>query len=377
MSSFARQPLVEARRVVVKVGSSLLTTDTGSGLNTDYIQNLAAQIAPVAKKREIVVVSSGAVAAGRRRLGWVGRPREREDMQVAAAVGQMGLINAYEDAFVRHQLHAAQVLLTAEDMAHRTLYLNARATLKRMLKHAVVPVINENDVIATAVVRFGDNDRLAAQIVNLLEADVLIMLTDAPGVCRNSATLSDVVAVARAMDDSLFEYVNDDGSGVGVGSGGMQSKLEAARIAARSGAHSLIADGRQADCITRALNGNDSLGTFLIADTPRLSARKQWLASGLHVRGSMVLDAGAVAAVVDGKRSLLPAGVKSVSGDFVRGDAVRLQDVAGCVIGYALTNYDADGARRLCGVKSADIAETLGYCHEEEMAHRDNMTILM
>lgn len=383
-----RKPLVDARRVVVKVGSSLLLSGgarlDGARLDVDYIGRLSAQIAAQAKTREFVIVSSGAVAAGVRRLRWPGRPAARVDVQVAAAVGQMGLINAYEDAFVRHNLHAAQVLLTAEDMAHRTLYLNARATLKRMLARDIVPVINENDVIATDAVRFGDNDRLAAQIANLLEADVLLMLTDVPGLCRDGARLdgeglSDVVAEARAADDSLFDYVDGGGGGAaqdGVGSGGMRSKLEAARIAGRSGAHSLIVDGRAADCVTRALSGDDTFGTLLIADMPRLSARKQWLGSGLHVRGRLVLDAGAVAALVGGKRSLLPAGVASVAGDFIRGDAVLLVDGDGGTVGYALANYGAQEAAKLCGVNSAAIAGVLGYKYEEEMAHRDNMTIL-
>lgn len=369
-----RKALTEARRLVVKVGSSLLT-DAGSRLDTDYIAQLSAQIAAARRQGvEIAVVSSGAVAAGMHRLGETQRPPARVDLQLMAAVGQMGLINAYENAFRRHQLHAAQVLLTAEDMAHRTLYLNARATLRRMLMQDIVPIINENDVIATDTVQFGDNDRLAAQVANLLEADALIMLTDAPGLCRDAAARTDVIAEARAMDDSLADFV--DGSSSAVGSGGMGSKLMAAQIAARSGAHSLIADGKDDQCIARARAGDDAFGTLLVADTPRLSARKQWLASGLHVRGNMVLDAGAVNAVVKDKRSLLPAGVQSVGGDFVRGDAVLLTDESGQAVGYALVNYNAADAGRLCGQKSGAIKNVLGYMHEEEMAHRDNMTIL-
>lgn len=368
-----REQVAAARRVIVKVGSSLLT-DGGSRLDVQYIHRLCEQLAAArASGSEIVVVSSGAVAAGVRRLGWEGRPAAREELQVAAAVGQMGLINAYEEAFARHQLHAAQVLLTAEDMAHRTLYLNARATLRKMLQCSVVPVINENDVIATDSASFGDNDRLAAQIANLTEADLLLMLTDAPGLCRDAASLRDVIAQAPVTDDSLLSHVRDSG---GVGRGGMAGKLAAARHAARSGTHSLIADGRDERCIARALGGDSAFGTLLVADVPRLSARKQWLAGGLHVRGSMVLDSGAVAAVVGGKRSLLPAGVVAVDGDFVRGDAVKLTDESRQIVGYALVNYDSESARRLCGVHSDSISAVLGYRHEEEIVHRDNMTIL-
>lgn len=372
MTAACRKQVVDARRVIIKVGSSLLTA-AGSGLDIGYIHGLCEQIA-VARDAgyEIIVVSSGSVAAGMRKLNWRHRST-RVDVQVAAAVGQMGLINAYEEAFARHRLHAAQVLLTAEDMAHRTLYLNARATLRRMLQCSVIPVINENDVIATDGVSFGDNDRLAAQIANLTESDLLLMLTDTPGLCRDGDRLCDVVTEAMVTDHQLFSYARDSG---GIGRGGIRSKLVAAQVAARSGAHSLIADGRdKTNCIARALSGDAGAGTLLIADVPRLSARKQWLASGLHVRGDMVLDSGAVAAVVGGKRSLLCAGVLAVHGDFVRGDAVKLTSESGDTVGYALVNYDAAAARRLCGVKSDAIAEMLGYRHEEEMAHRDNMTI--
>ncbi|MCH9758621.1 MAG: glutamate 5-kinase [Proteobacteria bacterium] len=373
MSATPRQQVVAARRIIVKVGSSLLTA-AGSGLDVAYINNLCEQIAAARSNGyEVVVVSSGAVAAGVRKLGWQQRPTARVDMQVVAAVGQMGLINAYEDAFARHHLHAAQVMLTAEDMGHRTLYLNARATLRQMLQYSVIPVINENDVIATDSVSFGDNDRLAAQIANLIEADLLLMLTEAPGLCRDGENMCDVVQQAAVTDEHLATYAR---AGNSVGSGGIRSKLAAARVAARSGAHSLIADGRDKNCIQRALSGDAEFGTLLVADIPRLSARKQWLASGLNVCGNMVLDQGAVTAVVGGKRSLLSAGVTAVYGDFVRGDAVKLSDEAGNIIGYALVNYDSIAARNLCGVQSSAIADILGYRHEEEIVHRDNMTIL-
>lgn len=366
-----RRTRLNLRRIIVKVGSSLLTAD-GTRLDSDYIFRLCTQVAEARRAGcEIVVVSSGAVAAGVQRLGWRRRPESRADVQAAAAVGQMRLIDAFEEGFSRHQLHAGQVLLTAEDMAHRTLYLNARAALRRMLAHQTVPVANENDVIATDAVRFGDNDRLAAQIANLLEADLLLMLTDAEGL---RAKDGGIVREAAANDDSLLGHVSP--SAPGVGSGGMAGKLYAAKVAARSGAHSLIADGRDARALARTLAGDNDFGTLLFADTPRLSARKQWLASGLNVCGALTLDGGAVRAVVRDKRSLLPAGIREVRGDFSRGDAVALADENGAVVGYALVNYDAAAAKKLCGAKSGDIRKIIGYIHEEEMAHRDNMSIL-
>ena len=368
-----RTELAKARRIIVKVGSSLLTAD-GTRLDAEYIRGLSAQVAEArADGREIVIVSSGAVAAGVQRLGWHARPSERANVQVAAAVGQMRLSDAYEEAFLCHGMHAGQVLLSAEDMAHRTLYLNARTALRRMLDCGVAPVVNENDVIATDAVHFGDNDRLAAQMANLLEADALLMFTDADGL-RAHGGLGDTIRQAAAGDDSLLNHIAAGSSATG--SGGMAAKLRAAQIAARSGAHSLIADGRKERFLLRALSGDESFGTLLTADVPRLSARKQWLASGLHLRGRLCLDAGAVQAVVKAKKSLLPAGVCQVQGDFIRGDAVALEDNHRRVIGYALVNYDAAAARRLCGVNSRDIAATLGYAHEDEMAHRDNMSIL-
>ena len=358
-------------RIIVKVGSALLTAN-GKRVDAAYVRRLAAQIAAVKRAgRQVVVVSSGAIAAGMSRLGWKTRPTLRADLQVAAAVGQMRLMNIYEASFSRHGAHAAQILLSAEDMAHRTLYLNARTTLKQIIAHGVIPVVNENDVIATDDVSFGDNDRLAAQIANLWEADLLLMLTNAPGLCRENG---EVVAQASANDDNLMSYVRS-GKG-GVGSGGMASKLSAAKIAARSGAHSFIVDGRVENCITRVLSDEKNIGTFLAAEKTQLSARKLWLASGLNVRGKMILDAGAARAVVRDKRSLLPAGVREVEGNFVRGDSVRLTDENKKAIGYALVNYDCKAAKRLCGVKSGDIFSILGYMHEEEMAHRDNMTVL-
>ncbi|MGU9950896.1 MAG: glutamate 5-kinase [Gammaproteobacteria bacterium WSBS_2016_MAG_OTU1] len=368
-----RIALNNVRRIILKVGSSLLTAD-GTRLDNDYILQLCTQVAAARRLgHEIVIVSSGAVAAGVQRLGWKQRPQLRADVQVAAAIGQMKLADAFEDGFSRHNLHAGQMLLTAEDMAHRTLYLNARTALRQMLAHRVVPVVNENDVIATDAVRFGDNDLLAAQIANLLEADLLLMLTDADGLRINGDGA--VLSQGAANDESLAGHVMPM-TAAGVGSGGMAGKLRAAKVAARSGAHSLIAGGRDKEALARALSGDENFGTLLVADMPRLSARKQWLASGLNICGSIVLDAGAVRALVRDKKSLLPAGMKKVCGDFTRGDSVALEDENSAIVGYALVNYDSTAAHKLCGARSDQIANIIGYMNEEEMAHRDNMSIL-
>lgn len=361
------------KKIVVKVGSALLTAD-GATLDVDYIRRIAAQIAAVhADGCEVALVSSGAVAAGMKRLGLGARPQQRGQIQLCAAVGQMGLMNAYDDAFARHRLRAAQVLLTAEDMAHRTLYLNARMTLRRMLTHAIIPVINENDVIATDWASFGDNDRLAAQITNLIEADLLIMLTAAPGLCRDAADAATLIRRAQAGDKTLRAYVG--GAVSKTGSGGMASKLDAAAVAARSGADTVIADGRAADVIGAARARPPQIGTWLRADKPRLSARKQWLASALNVRGRAILDAGAARAVAADHRSLLSAGVRRVEGDFIRGDCISLFDENATLIAHALVNYDSAAAAKLCGVKSADIKAILGYVYEDELAHRDNISV--
>ena len=368
-----RPALSKVRRLIVKIGSSLLT-DGGARLDVDYIFQLCAQVSQAKNKGcEIVVVSSGAVAAGIQALKWQRDSLAQADIQTAAAVGQMRLMDVFEEGFSRYQLHAGQVLLTAEDMAHRALYLNARSALRRMLERKVIPVINENDVIAIDSIRFGDNDRLAAQIANLTEADLLLMLTDADGL-RTDGGKGDIIRQATADDDSLQQHVSSITAGVG--SGGMGSKLNAARVAARSGAHSLIASGHDTAALMRALSGDENYGTLLLANTPRLSARKQWLASGLNVCGGMLLDNGAVRALIKDKKSLLPAGIKSIYGDFERGDSVALKSEAGEIVGYALVNYDSRAAARLRGVKSADIVKTIGYMHEEEMAHRDNISVV-
>ncbi len=369
-----RKELKKAKKIVIKIGSSLLINDKQQ-LNTTYINHLCEQIAACKiTGKEIVIVSSGSVAAGVSCLKQKGRPNDRTCLQVAAAVGQMRLINAYENAFSRHNLHAAQVLLTAEEMANRTIYLNARATLRHFLKYSIIPVINENDVISTDAVCFENNDYLAAQISNLLEADLLLLLTNVNGIYKDKSTPDCIVGDTSANDSTLLTYVDSSKSDCGLG--GMQSKIYAARMAARSGAHTLIINGEVKNCIESALTGDKDIGSFLRADIPRLSARKQWLASGLLTRGKVILDDGAVNAIVIKKRSLLTAGIQSIEGNFARGDAIKIMSRQGNVIGHALINYNSNDAKQLCGVKSKDIASILGYAHEEEMVHRDNMSIL-
>lgn len=362
------------KKIVIKIGSSLLT-DNEQQLNIAFIEKISKQISICVKSNlQIFIVSSGSVAAGLPYLQKQSRPSDRLSLQVAAGVGQMRLINAYQNAFLRHKLQTAQVLLTAEDMANRTLYLNARSTLRQFAKYAIVPVINENDVIITDEVSFGNNDYLAAQVANLVEADLLILLTDVDGIYKNPADKTDVIKESSANNPALLSYVGAHQTLWG--SGGMKSKIDAAQVAARSGAHTVIANGKTANIIQKVLNGKTAIGSLLLADIPRLSARKQWLASGLHVLGKITLDDGAVSAIVDKKKSLLSPGIKSVQGSFMRGDCVKLVSTSGKILGYALINYSTSEAKQLCGVKSKDIKKVLGYVREEEIAHRDNMSIL-
>lgn len=379
-NDIGRARLSEARRVIVKVGSSSLTGG-GTRLDGVYIRALSRQIAAArdgdaegegAARREIILVSSGAVAAGIDRLGWKARPRALVDLQAAAAVGQMALVDAYESEFARRRLHAAQMLLTAEDLAHRELYLNARATLRRLLDLRVVPVVNENDAIAAADARFGDNDDLAAQLTNLIEVDLLVLLTDRDGL---RAADGEIVREAAAADEALLRHIEKEPRAGKIGIGGMASKLRAAKIAARAGTHTVIADGR-ADGILRRILAGEEIGTFLRAETPPLSARKRWLASGLSLRGELTIDDGAARAVRDLGRSLLPAGVVAAGGKFARGDAVRVVDAARRTLGFGLVNYGAAQVDTLRGRNSAEIKSLLGYAGEEEIIHRDNLSVV-
>ena len=369
-----RKAVKAARLWVIKVGSSLLTANDDR-LDLEFVRALAGEIALLRRDgRAVILVSSGAVAAGMRRLGWTKRPRALADLQVAAAVGQVGLVDAYEAAFAEHQTHAAQVLLTAEDMTSRTLYLNARSALKRLLALGIVPVVNENDAIAAAEMRFGDNDRLAALLANLVEADLLVMLTDAAGVYRDPANPGDVIGEISVVDSSLKKLAASTSSS-GVGVGGMASKVSAAIAAARSGAHSVIVGGRAPSVLAAVADGKN-IGTLLVADLPRIGARKRWLASGLTARGNLALDDGAVKAICERGKSLLPAGIIAVKGRFRRGDAVAMSAGDGGVVAHGLVNYGADEVGRLMGCPSREIENLLGYMNEEEIVHRDNLAVL-
>ncbi len=366
----------KATRLVVKVGSSLVTND-GQGLDREALTQWAQQIAALRHQgREVVVVSSGAIAEGMQRLGWKRRPHALHELQAAAAVGQMGLIQVYESCFREHALVAAQILLTHEDLADRKRYLNARSTLRTLLALGVIPIINENDTVAIDEIRFGDNDTLAALVTNLIEADALVILTDQTGLFdRDPRKHPDarLIAEARAGDPALEAMAGGAGSAIGLG--GMLTKVLAAKRAARIGAHIVIAFGRERDVLLRLASG-EAIGTQLIAESATLAARKQWLADHLQVRGQLVLDAGAVKALkVDGK-SLLPIGVHQALGEFERGEAVSCLDEARNEIARGLINYNSLDTRRILRTPSSAIEAKLGYVDEPELIHRDNLVLL-
>lgn len=370
-----RDALRSARRMVVKIGSALLTND-GRGLDEAAIGGWVDQIAALHRQGiEVVLVSSGAVAAGMVRLGWQVRPSAVHELQAAAAVGQNGLTQCYEHHFARHGLLTAQVLLTHDDLSNRKRYLNARSALRTLVDLRVVPVINENDTVVTDEIRFGDNDTLGALVANLLEAEALVILTDQEGLFdadprhNPEATL---ISEGRADDPALAAVA---GGGGALGRGGMTTKVQAARLAARSGAVTVIASGRQPDVLTRLAEG-ERLGTLLCPEEAPMAARKRWLAGRLQVRGSLTLDAGAVKVLRGSGSSLLAVGVKALSGDFVRGDMVLCVDEQGQRIAKGLVNYGADEARRLLGQPSHQIEAILGYMEAPELIHRDNLVVL-
>lgn len=371
----SHSPLATARRLVVKVGSALVTSN-GNGLDLTAIAGWARQIAALrAAGREVVLVSSGAVACGVQRLGWQRRPRTMHEKQAAAAVGQAALVEVYEAAFNKHQLRTAQILLTHDDLADRKRYLNARSTLNTLLELGVIPIINENDTVVTSEIKFGDNDTLGALVANLLEADALIILTDQKGLYtadpRKDPTAR-LIEQATAGDPALEDMAG--GAGTQVGTGGMITKVIAAKRAARSGAATVIASGHEIDPILRLAQG-EALGTLLISETPPLAARKQWLADHLQLAGRITLDAGAVSALQAGK-SLLPVGMTMVQGDFERGAAIACQTEDGQEIARGLSNYGSSEARRIAGKSTAEIESILGYLEDAEMIHRDNLILL-
>ncbi|XKH00075.1 glutamate 5-kinase [Marinobacter nauticus] len=371
-----RAQLRQARRLVIKIGSALLTND-GKGLDEAALGLWVDQIAELVEDGvEIVIVSSGAVAVGMSRLGWHTRPDQLHELQAAAAVGQMGLVQTWEAQFKRHDIHTAQILLTHDDLSDRKRYLNGRSTLRALLDVGVIPIVNENDTVVTDEIRFGDNDTLGALVTNLVDADGLIILTDQVGLFdkdprkHSDATL---VTESRASDPALDAMA---GGGAGaLGRGGMVTKLRASRLAARSGAFTVIAGGRIERVITRLRQG-DVIGTLLLPEQGRVAARKQWIAGHLQTRGRLTLDAGAVKGVCLGGRSLLPVGVKMVAGQFRRGEMVSCVDENGREVARGLVNYDAGEARAIIGHSSDRITEVLGYVSDEEMIHRDNLVIV-
>jgi glutamate 5-kinase len=372
----SRTELGNASRWVVKVGSALVTNE-GRGLDSEAIGAWVDQLAELRRQgREVILVSSGSVAEGMKRLGWSRRPSALHELQAAAAVGQMGLVQVYESRFQRHGLHTAQVLLTHEDLADRRRYLNARSTLRSLVRLGVVPVINENDTVATDEIRFGDNDTLAALVANLLEADLLVILTDQQGMFdRDPRQDPDarLISEARAGDPDLDAMAS--GGGGALGRGGMATKVQAAARAARSGTSTVIASGRENDVLLRLAQG-EALGTLLSADQEPLAARKRWLAGQLKVKGRLVLDEGAVRVLCQGGRSLLPVGVTGVEGAFRRGELVACVAADGREVARGLVNYSAEETRRVMGQASERIETLLGYVDEPELIHRDDMVVL-
>ncbi|WP_339677372.1 glutamate 5-kinase [uncultured Zhongshania sp.] len=370
-----RRALKTCKRVVVKIGSALLTND-GRGLYAEGLDAWVSQLAALrASGREVVLVSSGAVAEGMTRLGWRERPDNLHKLQAAAAVGQMGLVHAYETRFRTHGLQTAQILLGHDDISARDRYLNARSTLLTLLDLGVVPVVNENDTVVTDEIRFGDNDTLAALVANLIDADTLVILTDQRGLFEEdprSNPNAKLISEASVEDRSLDVMVG--GAAGLLGRGGMLTKLRAARLASRSGANTVIVGGREDRVLDRIFEAED-LGTLLLSKEPPITARKKWLAGQLQLRGSVQIDDGAVRVLRQQGRSLLPVGVVAVTGQFSRGDLVKCVDGQGNEVARGLVNYCADDARRLAGKSSGKIVELLGFVGEPELIHRDNLVV--
>ena len=369
-----RHTLGASKRWVIKIGSSLIT-DEGRGLDADAIHGWAEQIAELRSQgKELLLVASGAVAEGMARLGWTSRPRELHRLQAAAAIGQMGLVQHFESCFKKHDIHTAQVLLTHDDLSNRQRYLNARSTLLTLLSLGSIPIINENDTVATDEIQFGDNDTLAALVANLVEADGLIILTDQKGLYNKDPRHNDdakLVSETNASDSSLTAMAGKGGS---LGRGGMITKITAAQRAARSGTTTLITSGSEKDVLLKIASGLET-GTLLKADKEPVAARKQWLANQLKVNGSLQLDQGASKALLKSGVSLLAVGVTKVSGEFQRGDVVSCLAEDGTEIARGLVNYEATEADRIKGLTSNQIEKALGYIDEPELIHRDNLVL--
>ncbi len=365
-----------ARKVVIKVGSSLVTAG-GRGIDHAAVARWAEEIATMRRAgKEVALVSSGAIAEGMKRLGWKDRPAAMHELQAAAAVGQMGLVQAYEAAFSRFDLHTAQILLTHEDLADRKRYLNARSTLLTLLALGVIPVINENDTVTTEEIRLGDNDTLGALVTNLIEADVLVLLTDQAGLYSSDPRTDPAAALVRsgrAGDPALEQMAG--GAASDLSKGGMLTKILAAKRAARSGATTVIADGREERVLSRLCAG-EALGTVLVAETPTLGARKQWLADHVRTAGRVRVDTGAARALIREGKSLLPIGVVGCEGAFERGEVVACIDPEGREIARGLVNYSMSETQRILRKPSSEIAAILGYVDEPELIHRNNLVLL-
>ena len=367
--------LRDARRIVVKVGSSLVTNE-GRGVDAEAIGNWCRQMATLGQAgRETVMVSSGAIAEGMKRLGWTTRPKELHELQAAAAVGQMGLAQMYESKLREQGIGSAQVLLTHADLADRERYLNARSTLVTLLGLQVIPVINENDTVVTDEIKFGDNDTLGALVANLVDADAYVILTDQPGLYSadpRKDPAATFIARARAGDPELERMAG--GAGSAIGRGGMLTKVLAAKRAAGSGTSTVIAWGRESDVLLRLAAG-EPIGTLLAAQTAKVAARKRWMVDQLQLRGAVVVDAGAALKLRDEGKSLLPIGVQEVEGEFRRGDVIAVRAVDGSVVARGLANYSSAEARLIARKPSSQIEAALGYANEPELVHRDNLVL--
>ena len=370
-----RKTVAESKRWVIKIGSALITND-GQGLNREAIQSWVQQIAGLRESgKEVLLVSSGAVAEGMARLGWKLRPHALHELQAAAALGQMGLVQNFESCFKQHDIHTAQVLLTHEDLGNRQRYLNARSTLKTLLNLGAIPIINENDTVATDEIRFGDNDTLGALVSNLVEADTLILLTDQQGLYDEDPRFNkdaELISESSACNSELLGMAGDGGA---LGQGGMRTKVTAAQRAARSGANTIIASGSEPDILHKIARG-ETVGTLLTADKEPMSARKQWLTNQLKISGRLHLDAGASLAVQKSGVSLLAVGVSKVEGNFQRGEVVSCISSEGNEIARGLVNYDSKESRQLQGMTSEKFESILGYVDESELIHRDNLVLL-
>lgn len=372
----SRDSIHKAQRWVIKIGSALLTS-SGQGLSPQVLCPWVDQIAALCNAgHDVILVSSGAVAEGMSRMGWKTRPQQLNELQAAAAIGQMGLVHAYENCFKKHGLHTAQVLLTHADLADRSRYLNARSTLRKLLDLGVVPIVNENDTVTTEELRFGDNDTLASLVVNLVEAELLVLLTDQSGLFDADPRFN---ANAKLIEQTRVDNPDLDsaagGSASGLGLGGMVTKVRAARLAARSGAATVIASGQEAGVI-KSISEGQPVGTLLTPVQEPQAARKRWLAGQLQVRGQLTIDDGAVRVLRESGSSLLSVGVVAVSGEFVRGESVVCVDMAGCEVARGLINYGSHETRRIMGQSSQRIESILGYVDEQELIHRDNLVLI-